>query len=70
MRDALKPIGPAGPADPTVQLPFPIDYQWGRVSGTRLRALRIDGALVTDTSDDISHHVNVPEVLGLHWKVL
>ena len=50
--------------------PFPIDYRWGRVSGTRLRALRIAGALVTDTSDDISHHVNVPEVLGLHWKVL
>lgn len=50
--------------------PFPIDYRWRRVSGTRLRALRVNGALVTDVRDDISQHVNVPELLSLHWKTL
>jgi hypothetical protein len=50
--------------------PLPLEYRRQTITGTRLRALRKHGELVTDTWDDISDEVNVPTALDLWWRTL
>ncbi|MBA2545178.1 MAG: hypothetical protein H0V17_36385 [Deltaproteobacteria bacterium] len=52
------------------QGPLPFDYRHQTLTGTRLRALRKQGKLVTDAWDDISYEVNLPIGLDLWWRTL